>query len=229
MYSLTVNEAIRLVRRNLDELMPNGSVMYTGDDNDNTSLDNIIKRFLPDAINAVNMAAPVALLEGVDKKSLIDGTKTDISEEGVLSFTMAEAQRFYRLVAFQASDSPIVVTSVIAEATPEGRKQLNKYIRGTWDRPRLVLKQGVNAPPSFLYYTMTSESIGDWDDEQVAFDPIGQFVCVDEVFYNESSPATPYNVSSLLRRNIIDSLTAMVLEAFSDQRAASFAEKANSY
>ena len=70
MVTLSPSTAIELVRKNLDELDPNGSVMYEDENGsadeygDNASLDDIIRRNLPEAINAVHLTAPVAMLEG---------------------------------------------------------------------------------------------------------------------------------------------------------------------
>ena len=133
MTTITVSSAVELVRKNLEELDTNSSDMLS-DYEDNSSLDSIIKRNLPEAINAVGLAAPVALLEGVS----VSAASPSVSEDGVLSFSLAADSKFLRLVAFRAADSGIVVTDPIPEAGPEGRKQLNKYVRGRFDRPRLV-------------------------------------------------------------------------------------------
>ena len=152
MVTLSPSDAVALVRKNLDEIAPNGSAMYDPDNTygDNASMDDIIRRNLPEAINAVNTAAPAQLLEG---KS-VSASNPSVSSDGVLSFSLPEGSRFLRLVAFQASDSPIVVTDVLPEASGEGHKQLNRYIRGRYDRPRLVLLQGRHTEPEFKYYSL---------------------------------------------------------------------------
>ena len=160
---------------------------------------------LPEAINMVHLSAPVHLLEG---KS---GTVTSPSiSDGVLSFS---TNNFLRLVSFRASDSDIVVTDLIPEASPEGRKQLNPYIRGRYDRPRLVRLQ---AQDSFKYYSLKAST--------TAAGAVSVFLVVEEQTY--SADAASYEISYRLRQNIIDCLTAKVMETYNDQRAQSFYHKA---
>lgn len=222
MVTLSTADAVSLVRKNLDEQDPNGSVMYDADNGygDNASLDDEIRRTLPEAINAVNLAAPVQLLEG---KS-VTASAPDISSEGVLSFSLPEGSKFLRLVAFQASDSPIVVTDVLSEASPEGRKQLNRYIRGRYDRPRIVLQQGRHTEPEFKYYTLRN---GGSSYAMAPAAAIAQLLVVQEQFY--ASDAAGYDISRRLRQNVIDCLTAKVMETYNDQRAQSYYQKANNF
>ena len=218
MVTLSPSDAVILVRKNLDELDPNGSVMYDPDNahGDNESLDDVIRRMLPEAVNEVHLAAPTALLEGKDVTA-----ENPAMSDGVLSFSLGEDSKFLRLVAFRASDSAIVVTDPLPEASPEGRKQLNQYIRGRYDRPRLVLLQGRHTGPAFKYYSMRDGYNG------TAEDAIAQLSIVEELFY--SAEATGYDISRRLRQNIIDTLTAKVLETYSDQRAQVFYQKANNF
>ena len=244
MTTITVSSAVELVRKNLEELDPNGSVMYhdeNGSDaafGDNRSLDKLVAYNLPEAINAVHMAAPVQLLEGVDleESDLMQGSTMVISVDAcpddtghaVLSFTLNGTTDYLRLVAFRAYDSAIVITDPLAEASPEGRKQLNRHIRGRKDRPRLVQLQGRHTGPSFKYYTLDAVTGSTAPDP---FDTIALMRYVKEQKYVASSGSTEttYNISRRLRQNIIDHLTATVLETFGDQRAQVFAQKATSF
>jgi len=225
MTTLTPSDAVALVRKNLDEQDPNGSVMYDPGNTygDNASLDGTIKRFLPEAINAVHLGAPVQLLEG---ESVV-ASSPSITSDGVLSFSLPAESKYLRLVAFQAADSSIVVTDPIPEAGAEGRKQLNKYIRGRYDRPRLVLLQGRHTEPAFKYYTLNPAGSGFDGYVAAPSTAIGQLAIIKEQFY--AAAAVSYNISRRLRQNIIDCLTAMVMETYSDQRAQSYYQKANSY
>lgn len=227
MTTISASNALQLVRKNLDELDPNGSVMYedangsTAAFGDNRSLDDTVFRCLPEAINAVHLAAPVALLEG--ESATITGPSI---ANKVLSFNIGSGSRYLRLVAFKASDSPIVVTDTILEASAEGRKQLNAVIRGSKDRPRLVVMQDGGADPSFKYYTtdVASES---------AASAVSLFKYVKEQTYTANTESqgvityATYNISRRLQQNIIDCCTAMVLDIFGDQRAQAFYNKAN--
>lgn len=221
--TLTIAEAVRLVRKNLDELEPNGSDMYPATSEDNTSLNKLIERSLPEAINAVNLAAPVTLLDGV--LDAVAGDDITVLEspvaDKVLKFRVDDTD-FLRLVAFKAVDSDIVVTDALAEASPEGRKQLKSYLRGRPDRPRLVRLQGINENgPAFNYYSLAETPIT--GEEAEAVDTL---LYVREEKYNETTPAASYYVSQRLRQNILDYATGMVLAAMGDQRAQSYYQKA---
>lgn len=229
MITLTPSTAITLVRKNLDEAGLNESVMYTDENNDNLSLDDLVKKNLPEAINAVHLTAPVNLLEGAAYtftrvSSKPEGESVSVSADGVVSFSPSKKSNLLRLVAFRAKDSAIVVTDTIPEASAEGRKQLNKTIRGRYDRPRLVRMQGETTPPSFKYYTLKTGTI---DTLLHPSDAIALFSFIPEQFYSPQS--TGYEISRLLRQNIIDRLTAMVMETYGNQSAQAFYDRSNSY
>lgn len=215
MQQLSLSDATALVRKNLDEADPNGSVMYTDDDSDNSSLDDIIAKNLPEAINAINLTAPVTLIEGKVLKTA--ELETEVTDDLVLSFSLPKDSKFLRLVAFKAYDSDFIVTDILGEGTSEGRKQLNKWLRGQYDCPRLVLLND-GEQMSFRYYSMASHG---------KYFPIDYFEYVEELTYNKNT--TGYDIASRLRQNIIDCLTAMVMEVYSDQRAQYFFQKASNF
>ena len=231
MINLHVSDAVELVRKNLDELDPNGSIMLDDENGssaefgDNSSLNDIIARSLPEAINSVHLAAPVQLLEGKSPGE-DDYSTLDVDDKGVLTIGLEAGLNFLRLVSFQTRDSDIVVTEVIGEATPEGRKQLNPYICGRHDCPRLVQLQGWRY--LFKYYSMNTEREEEF--QQLAEDPysaIADFQYVPE--YSFDAAIIEYEVCSRLKQNIIDCLTAKVLEIYGSQQAQVFWQKANSY
>ena len=218
MVTITPADAVALVRRNLDEMETNGSQMFTEDYEDNDAVDNLIRANLPEAINAVHLSAPVQLLEGKDA-TIAAGAS--VSTDGVLSFSLGEDSRYLRLVAFKAADSGIVVTDTIPEASPEGRKQLNRYVRGRFDRPRLVLLQGRHTEPAFKYYSLANPDA--YSSSPASAISLCSYV-QEQVF---SDSAESYDISRRLRQNIIDWLTAKVMETYSDQRAQAYYQKAS--
>ena len=232
MFTLRVSDAVELVRKNLDELDPNGSIMMDDENGsadeygDNMSLDDIVARTLPEAINAVHLAAPVQLLEGVSVENE-DLVSVIVTSDGILSFALTSGTHFLRLVAFEAADSAIVVTDVLSEASAEARKQLNPYIRGRADRPRLVLMQGWHTGPVFKYYSLDTESSSFSAYRLHPSSAIYKLSFLQEQFYDEGQ--TEYPICRRLRQNIIDCLTAMVLETYSNQQAQAYYQKANSY
>lgn len=221
MTKLPIDVVIALVRRNLDELDPNGSLMYndengsSGDYGDNQSLDGMIARFTPEAINTVHLAAPVALLEGDES---ITPTGSAISQTGVLSFSLPAGTDYLRLVAFKAADSDIVVTDTIPQASPEGRKQLNPHIRGRKDRPRMLILQGQGGP-SFQYYSI--EIPADYSSNPAS--AISYLSIIHELHFSIGTRS--YDISTRLKQNIVDQVTARILEAYGDQRASVYQQR----
>lgn len=211
MYALSPAEAISEVRKNLDEQGLNDSVMYTDESSDNESLDLIISRTLPEAINAVCIAASSELLEGESVKDSL----TDIEvKDNILSFTVPSGENFLRLVVFKAADTPHIVTDVLAEASTEGRKQLNKYVRGTYDNPRLVQVQGNTESPSFRYYSLK-------DDSQAADSSVIETIdVVRRQKYDKDTLS--YKVPTGLREQVIYHLTGMVLSIYGETDKAKY-------
>ncbi len=198
MVTLLKDDAISAVRKNLDEQGLNDSVMYVDDNADNDSLDAIIAKTLPEAINDIHAVAPAHLLEGEDYKARLGLCYVF---DRVLHFEFDA--KLLRLAAFQAADSPIVVTDVIPEASAEGRKQLNQFVRGTWDNPRLVMQQGKTYTPTFRYYTLK-------DDTYLA-NPSGavqQLRIIRQLFHSDAESGYP--VSAALVDSAIYQLTALV-------------------
>ena len=279
MTTLTPAEAILLVRKNLDEIGANYSEMFSTSD-DNTSLDQTIKRSLPEAINIIHLMAPVELLDwdnaevnptftdvaalptgsaitpaakllkyhltaddsvsGFSKGDYVEWntdantwalyqdimtSSVDTETKKVLTFTLPTGSKFLRLVGFQTKDSEITVTNVIGSATAEGRKQANKYIRGQYDRPRLVMEQGSTSmkTPTFRYYSLKEA----YNGSSAAYDNIKFLRIIKEQEYD--ALAAGYEISYRVKQNIIDYLTALVMQVFSDKRADFFTQKANNY
>ena len=213
MVTITPSDAVALVRKNMDEQEINASALYVSgspDTADNDSLDNIIKKTLPEAINAVHINADHALLEGIDASL----TGVTISNN-VVTFTAGAPM--LRLVAFQAVDSPVVIGDWTPEYSPTGRKQLNPYIRGTYDDPVLVKLEGRD---QFKYYTILAATATSYAES-----PAGTIsICKYVPQHSYSAGAASYTVSSLLKDKAISTLTGMVLSIYGDEKAKYFFE-----
>ena len=215
MYQLTTEEAILTVRKNLDEIGPNDSVMYGDDNADNLSMDDIIVKTLPEAINDIHRKAPVQALEGNNALEMTNGDETpavtmDVTADHVVNIVID--RRMLRLVSLRASDSPVVVTEAIEEDSPEGRKQLNRYIRGTYDEPRLVQVQGHTSPAVFRYYSLKAETN--------AANPISELSIIEEQTYVAGK--STYDVSTDLRSRVLDHLTGLVLAIYGESDKAEY-------
>jgi len=217
MVSLSTSTAIARVRKNLDEILPNDSDMYipSGDNTENPSLDDIIKRNLPEAINAVHLSAPATSLVGDDATFV--GNEVSVDTNGVMTFEINSTADILRLVSFKAKDSAVVVTDVLEESSPEGRKQLNRFIRGRSDRPRLVRSQVDKK--TYKYYTLSFAP--SQTTEYTPSEKIDMCKYLPVLKYNISSPATSYQIDSeSVEQNVIDCLTGMVLETYSQPEKA---------
>ena len=216
MTEISVAEVIKGVRKNLDEIGLNESVMYNTEDTDNDSLDKTIKMTIAQAINEVHLAAPSYMLEGVSFRS--SGLDYSEFDDGVLTFSFHEP--FLRLVAMKAMDSRIVITDLIPEASAQGREQLNRYVRGTYQRPVLVMAAGRSAYPEFRYYSLKDGSFA--DNPEGAID---RFEYIPKQTFSEG--ATEYLISPDLRMAVLDYLTGMVLAIFGEgDKAKYFFDKA---
>lgn len=217
MYLLGKDEAILLVRKNLDEQKVNDSDMIDFDDVDSNEFEDILAKNLPEAINAVHTATPVSLLDG-EHLTEAESSGASISA-GVLSFSTKK--EILKLIAFKAADSPYVVSDPVPEYSAEGRMQLNPYTRGTSDRPRLVLLQGKAEDhlSSFRYYSIEHSFAA---PEQA----IERFEYIPMYHYKKDG-SDSYRVAENVVENVINYLTAMMLVTYnSSDKAAYFFTKA---
>lgn len=233
MTTLTLAEAVLLVRKNLDEIGANGSVMF-GAASDNVSLDQTIKRSLPEAVNHIHLTAPVELLDWEDEAVSPAGiTSSGVDDETrqVLTFTLPQNSDFLRLVSFKTKDSQVVVTKVHGSASAEGRKQANRHIRGRYDRPRLIMEQGSASAktPTFRYYSLR-EPYTAATGHTAAGDNIDFLRIIKEQQFDRTlTDSQGYDISYRVRQNIIDYLTALTMQVCGYQGAELFIQKANNF
>lgn len=226
MYNLTVPAAVLAVRKNLDEAGLNDSMMYAppagaSEATDNNSLDDLIAKTIPEAINGVVAAAPAFMLEGIGPAS---ATITDITDK-VVTFTIGD--EVLRLVALKAADTAEIVTDILAEASPEGRMQLNSAVRGTYDKPRLVQLSGSQNQPSFKYYSLAQTT--EFDDQSFGevFDtfyyiPVCRYATGSLYQGATSSDPAYYRVPHDLVDKILYRLTALVLAIYGENEKANY-------
>jgi len=238
MKTLSRADAVSMVRKNLDEQAVSGSAMYGAlygsDSGDNESLDLTISRTLPETINETVLAAPSVLLDGRPVRSHYlggSGGASHLSDYASMSTDGAAVEfgistPLLRLVRMQASDSPYVVTDIVPEASAEGRMQLDRYVRGAYDRPVLVKLQGDNAAPRFRYYSLKDEpgeafSLTDWLKSYGPSSPeppvkIFEYVPVAE--YSEGTDS--YDVPEKLVQPVLYRLTGAVLAIYGERDKA---------
>lgn len=154
MYSLTVKGAFAYVRRAIDELTTAEEIGHLVDP-DAIDLHRLVEGAMVEAVVKAYSLAPSHILEG---ETAVKGTDYGLEwKDGVVTISMLTPTA--RVVSVQCNDSEVILSDLIPENSAEGRKQLNKYIRGTYDDPRLVLLKKWNGDnmPRMRYYTTTKE------------------------------------------------------------------------
>lgn len=245
MIRLGETEAVEAVRKNMLEVGANASAMYN--DTDNDDLDEIIRKTIPEAINAVNTAAPSALLEGVEmlaeRAEYIESSTVWVSDFQSLEvkgrtveFTLSDT--CLRIVALRAFDSDVVLTDEVPEMSAQGRMQLNPFTRGTFDNPVLVRAQiRGSGKPTYGYYSL----LDDYSDfnlvtwlQQHGQSGRGEFPLATVEYmpyckyrsgtlYHSSIGIVPYyEVSDALREAVINQLTGMVLAIYGEADKAKY-------
>ena len=159
--------------------------------------------FIIEAVIKAHKDAPSLLLDG----KVAEG-KTEAEAEGkIFSAEVKERvadikmlKETVRLVSIKASDSPFVVADYASEESPIGRMQNNKYVRGTYDDPRLIVKKiwGNERMPEFYYYS-TKDDTATFTVEYIPYPTYPSEV--------EISDKLKYAVLSLLVSMVLDALS----------------------
>ena len=213
MYSLTVKGAFAYVRRAIDELTTAEEIGHLVDP-DAIDLHRLVEGAMVEAVVKTYSLAPSHILEGetaVKEKDYELELKDKVVTISMLTPTA-------RVVSVQCNDSEVILSDLIPENSAEGRKQLNKYIRGTYDDPRLVLLKQWNGDnmPRMRYYTTTKELKDlDFTIEFLPYPVLEEGVV---------------KVASRLEYVVLNFIVALVLDSFKEFEAADrFRVKAKEY
>ena len=152
MYQLSVGAAYAYTRKCMDEMYSIESEGMVGI-SDDLNLRKQVEDSIVEAVVKIHKNAPSVLLEGVNGSDQLDfDVEFDEKGEGIITITMLKDT--LRVISVKAVDSDIIVCNFLPEDSAEGRKQLNKYVRGVPDDPRVVLMQtGSDYKPILKYYT----------------------------------------------------------------------------
>lgn len=211
MYRLTETEVLEFVRRSIDELEDNGSSML-GVSDDKEAMDTIIAGCVVEAIIYTHSGALPSRLEGVIAETDDYGkTMTD----GVVEIKMNTDT--LRIVSVRSSDSPFVVSTVVAEDSPVGRMQQNKYTRGTYDNPALILASGSDQMRPTIRYYSAKDSSGAVPEMKIEYIPY-------------PVKGSEYQISTDLRLAVLNYAVSLTLAAYGEfDKSGAFAEKAETY
>lgn len=148
MQSLSLDKAHLYVVQALDELKSlEGDTMLGTDELDTKKL---VDGYIIEAVLKSHKDAPSYLLDGKAEPAFTAEIQDDFSVNIVMN------QESARLVSLIASDSLVMVTNYAPEESPIGRMQNNKYVRGTYDDPRLIVKKvwANDRKPEYIYYSV---------------------------------------------------------------------------
>lgn len=213
MYSLTVKGAFAYVRRAIDELTSAEEIGHLVEP-DAIDLHRLVEGAMVEAVVKAYSLAPGLALEG---EIAVKGQDYELElKDGVVTISMLTPTA--RVVSVQCKDSEVRLSDLIPENSAEGRKQLNKYIRGTYDDPRLVLlKQwkGDNMPRMRYYTTTLEKNDLDFDIEFLPYPVLEEGVV---------------KIASRLEYAVLNLIVASVLDSFEELDAAErFRIKAKEY
>ena len=150
MYQLTVKAAVAYVRRAIDELMSAEEIGHLVEP-DAVDLHRLVEGAMVEAAVKAYSLAPVILLEG---EAAAEGKDYNLElKDKVVTISMLTPTA--KILSVKCADSDIIVSDMAPENSADGRKQLHKYIRGTYDDPRLVLLKQWHGDhmPRMRYYT----------------------------------------------------------------------------
>lgn len=213
MYSLTVKGAFAYVRRAIDELTSAEEIGHLVEP-DAIDLHRLVEGAMVEAVVKAYSLAPGLTLEG---ETAVKGKDYELElKDGVVTISMLTPTA--RVVSVQCNDSEVILSDLIPENSAEGRKQLNKYIRGTYDDPRLVLLKQWNGDnmPRMRYYTTTKELKDlDFTIEFLPYPVLEEGVV---------------KIASRLEYVVLNFIVALVLDSFKEFEAAErFRVKAKEY
>lgn len=206
MISLSLDKAHSYILQVLDELKNAEDVAMLAEV-DNLDTRKMAEAFLIEAMLKAHKDAPSYLLDG--KPGEI-GTDYAVTFKGTTA-DIVMLKKSARLASIKASDSPVVVADYASEDSPIGRMQNDKYVRGTYDDPRLIIKKNWTntRQPEYLYYSVK--------DNTATF-------ALEYIPYPEST--SDLQISDKLEYAVLNLLASMVLDALSlSDKAAIYKNK----
>lgn len=203
MFQLTVKAALAYVRRAIDELKSAEDIGHLTEP-DAIDLHRLVEGAMVEAAVKAYALAPTLSLEGETATEWKDYHLE--LKDGVVTITMLTPTA--RILSVKCSDSDYVLSDLIPENSAEGRKQLNKYIRGTYDDPRLVLLKQWNGDhmPKMRYYTTSLK------EEDLSFD-------IEFLPYPAMEEGV-VKIASRLEYAVLNFIVASVLDSFKELDAA---------
>ena len=218
MYQLSINSATSFVRTALDELTTVEEIGMLVDA-DAVNLQRLVVNSICEAVVKTHMGASPSMISGIVatvSKAKEEEANPEAEEDPVFSreldptsgvVTITMLKDTLRVVSVQAEDSPVVVCNIYPEHSAEGRKQLNKYVRGVSDDPRVVMQKrwSDTYKPILKYYSTEQTTCPEITLEYIPY-PVLKDAMVD--------------VSPQLEYAVLNELVAMVLDSVKEHDKA---------
>lgn len=215
MFPLTVKGALAYVRKAIDELTSVEDIgMLVSPDAVN--LHRLVEGCMVEAVLKTYAQAPAESMEGVMAEEESDYKLIGL-KDGVV--TISFETPIARMLSLRCVDSEIIVSDLVPENSAEARKQLNKYVRGTFDDPRVVLQKVWNGDnmPILKYYTTTKEGL-----DEVSFDI--------EVLPYPALVEGVVQIAARMEFPVLNNIVALVLDSYAQTELADrFRAKAKEY
>jgi hypothetical protein len=215
MFPLTVKGALAYVRKAIDELTSVEDIgMLVSPDAVN--LHRLVEGCMVEAVLKTYAQAPAESMEGVVAEEESDYKLIGL-KDGVV--TISFETPIARMLSLRCVDSEIIVSDLVPENSAEARKQLNKYVRGTFDDPRVVLQKVWNGDnmPILKYYTTTKEGL-----DEVSFDI--------EVLPYPALVEGVVQIAARMEFPVLNNIVALVLDSYAQTELADrFRAKAKEY
>lgn len=229
MFQLSISAACAYVRKVMDELT---SVEEIGMlvSPDAVDIHRLVEGAIVEAAVTIHNQAPAIMLDGrlavadskdSQGKTIENDYAASIDDEGVMTITMHADT--IRIASVKASDSGYVVCDLLPEDSAEARKQLDKYVRGVPDDPRVVLQKTWASEycPILKYYTFGSLKAGSTSDTRSVEIHYVPYPKIDE---------TIVEICPKLEHAVLNELVAMVLDSLNEHDKASlYRAKAKAY
>lgn len=204
MVQLSISAACSYVRKMLDELVSVEEIGMIASP-DGIDLHRLVEGAIVEAVIRTHTKAPSFFIDGVKGEDGVD-FETLVTDDNVMVITMKTD--VVRIASVKASDSNIVVCDLIPEDSAEGRKQLNNFVRGVPDDPRVVLQKAWNADyrPILKYYTCSdSKDVKSVDLYYVPYPSIDETIVM---------------VCPKLEYAVLNEVLAMVLDSLNEHEKA---------
>lgn len=218
MYQLSIISAASFVRTILDELETVEEIGLLVDA-DAVNLQRLVTNSIVEAVVDTHLGASPSVLSGIvateqeeaeedeepTEQEMADGTEEPAFEasldktSGVVTINML--QDTLRVVSVQADDSQVVVCNIYPEHSPEGRKQLNKYVRGVCDDPRVIMQKrwSDTYKPILKYYSTEKTTCPKMTVEYIPYPVLSEAIVL-------ISPRLEYAVLNELAAKVLDSV-----------------------